>query len=56
MAKITDIDAVKIALWLDDPYGDGIRLASIRSPSASRVAALEFVANGQRTIENLEQS
>lgn len=56
MRKLTDHEAVKVGLWLDDPYGDGIRLESIREPSAKRLAALEFFASGQRTLENLEQS
>lgn len=56
MANITDLEAAKIALWLDGPYGDGIRLAAIRDPSLYRIAALEFVASGQRTIDNLEQA
>jgi len=30
----------KIGLWLDDPYGDGIRLESIRQPNDGRHAAL----------------
>ena len=56
MANITEIQAVTIGLWLDDPYGDGIRLEAIRNPSAERIAAIEFKQTGQRTIEKLEQT
>lgn len=53
-ANITESQAVTIGLWLDDPYGDGIRLQAIHEPSAERIAAIEFKQTGQRTIENLE--
>jgi len=33
----------KLGVWLDDPYGDGIRLAKIRIPSPGRMAALELI-------------
>lgn len=37
----------KIGLWLDDPYGDGIRLLHIREPNEARRAAIDFVQTGQ---------
>ena len=33
----------KIGTWLDDPYGDGIRLDAIRNPSNTRVVALNYI-------------
>jgi hypothetical protein len=33
-------DIARIGVYLDDPYGDGIRLEKIRNPSDGRVAAL----------------
>ena len=33
----------KIGRWLDDPYGDGIRLEIVREPSEGRLAAGDFV-------------
>ena len=40
------LDLLQIAIlgeWLDDPYGDGIRLERIRNPSPARQAALDFI-------------
>ena len=54
--ELTNVEAVKLALWNDDPYGDGIRLKAVREPSVERLAALLFVATGQRTIDNVEQA
>lgn len=45
--EITDREAAIVGLWLDDPYGDGIRLDHIREPSKERLAAIEFVKSGQ---------
>ena len=53
--EYTDADFARVALWLDDPYGDGIRLSIIRNPSPARIAATEFAKSGQRTITNDEQ-
>jgi len=52
---MTDQQLARVALFLDDPYGDGIRLEAIRTPSPARAAALDFVFNGQRTLDGLEQ-
>lgn len=40
----------KIGLYLDDPYGDGIRLDDIREPDEGRLAALQQVA-GQPILD-----
>lgn len=53
--QYTEADFTRVALWLDDPYGDGIRLSIIRNPSPARIAATEFAKTGQRTITNDEQ-
>lgn len=53
MKTFTDQELVKIALYLDDPYGDGIRKEIIREPSPTRIAALEFVQSGQVDIFGL---
>jgi hypothetical protein len=50
----TETELIKIALWLDDPYGDGIRLSAIRNPSPDRQAAIEFLTTGQRSIDSRE--
>jgi hypothetical protein len=52
--ELNDRDCARIALYLEDPYGDGIRLESIRNPRPERVATLEFVATGQRSVDGLE--
>jgi hypothetical protein len=42
--KNTDLlTLAKLGVWLDDPYGDGIRLTRIRIPSPGRMAALELI-------------
>lgn len=43
--KLTDVELAKAGLFIDDPYGDGIRLESIREPSEARQAALRIVNN-----------
>jgi len=47
---LTDIEAAKVGLWLDDPFGDGIRLERIREPNRHRIAALKFVNEGIEDI------
>ena len=37
---LTLTDIAKLGLFLDDPYGDGIRLAKVRNPNAGRSAAI----------------
>jgi len=37
------VTLAKLGVWLDDPYGDGIRLRAVREPSQGRVAALELI-------------
>lgn len=46
--KLNQLDIKQIAragLWADDPYGDGIRLETVREPRPARLAA-------QRVLEN----
>lgn len=47
--KLTLEDIARLGLWLDDPYGDGIRLERIRNPNPGRMAALDYVNNGHLT-------
>ena len=51
----TETELIKIALWLDDPYGDGTRLEAIRNPTPARVAAIEFLKTGQRSLNHTER-
>jgi hypothetical protein len=37
------LSIAKLGVWLDDPYGDGIRLTRVRIPSPGRIAALELI-------------
>jgi hypothetical protein len=51
MAKSIDIlTLARLGVWLDDPYGDGIRLEAIRNPSLGREAALSLL-HGQPTLD-----
>ena len=51
MAKSIDIMTLaRLGVWLDDPYGDGIRLQAIRNPSLGREAALSLLY-GQPTLD-----
>jgi len=52
---LTLTDIAKLGLFLDDPYGDGIRLAKVRNPNAGRSAAIaelkgEPLLDGERFI------
>jgi len=44
------LEVARIGLWLEDPYGDGIRLEAIRNPSEARVAAEDLIYNNQLTL------
>lgn len=49
------VTLARLGVWLDDPYGDGIRLQAIREPSVGRHAALRLiqgapVLDGERLI------
>jgi hypothetical protein len=44
----------KVFLFIDDPYGDGIRLDHVRNPSAARLAALDLVRDGQESIGDVD--
>ena len=48
--QLSDVDAAKVGLWLDDPYGDGIRLGKIRNPDKHRIAAMHYVETGEADI------
>ncbi len=37
------LQLAKLGVWLDDPYGDGFRLESIRKPSIGRLAAMALI-------------
>jgi hypothetical protein len=51
MAKSIDIMTLaRLGVWLDDPYGDGVRLQAIRNPSLGREAALSLL-HGQPTLD-----
>jgi hypothetical protein len=50
LKSLTLLDIATLGLWNDDPYGDGIRLESIREPSPARVAALKLVHEGQSDL------
>jgi hypothetical protein len=50
MTKSIDIlTLARLGVWLDDPYGDGIRLEAIRNPSLGREAALSLL-HGYRSV------
>jgi hypothetical protein len=49
LADLTLEDIARIGLFLDDPYGDGIRMPAVRNPSVGRQAALELL-NGTPTL------
>lgn len=36
----------RVGVYLDDPYGDGIRLEAIREPRPARVAAIQTIQTG----------
>lgn len=42
--KLTTMDIAILGTWLDDPYGDGIRLEHIRKPSMERQVACKFIS------------
>ena len=42
----------KVGVYLDDPYGDGIRLDSIREPRPARIAALATLKDGINLFDN----
>jgi hypothetical protein len=44
------LDIAWIGLYLDDPYGDGIRLQRVREPSDGRLAAIDLVYDAQHGI------
>ena len=44
----------KAFLYVDDPYGDGIRLEHVRNPSAARIVAKDLVHDGYFSFNALE--
>jgi hypothetical protein len=50
LSKLTINDIAKLGLYLDDPYGDGIRLKEVRVPDESRLAAIALV-NGEPFLD-----
>lgn len=48
---MNELALAKAFLYVDDPYGDGIRLAHVREPSAARVAATNIVYYGQSSFD-----
>ena len=50
---MNELLVAKAFLYVDDPYGDGIRLNHIRNPSSARIAALELVRSGQTSFNAL---
>lgn len=41
--KLDLLTLARLGVWLDDPYGDGIRLLSVREPNPARQAALSLI-------------
>ena len=41
--KLTITDIAKLGLYLDDPFGDGIRLKAVREPDEGRLAAIALI-------------
>ena len=51
MTKSIDVlTLARLGVWLDDPYGDGIRCKAIREPSHGRWAALSLL-HGQPILD-----
>ena len=44
----------KAALFIDDPYRDGIRLEHVRNPSEARLVAIDLVHKGQASIDAMD--
>jgi len=41
--NMTLLELAQLGVWLDDPYGDGIRLHRVREPSEGRLAAKALI-------------
>lgn len=48
---MNNVILAKAYLFVDDPYGDGIRLEHVRNPSPARIAAKDLVYTGQATFD-----
>lgn len=42
--NMTMATLARLGVWLDDPYGDGMRLEVVRNPTPGRYAALALLA------------
>lgn len=52
--KLTVLELAILGVWLDDPYGDGIRLEKIRHPSPARQTALTIIHKKQYPLYTQE--
>jgi hypothetical protein len=48
---MNELTLAKAYLFVDDPYGDGIRLLHVREPSVGRVVATNIVYYGQSSFD-----
>lgn len=51
---MNELTLAKAYLFVDDPYGDGIRLDHVREPSVGRVVATNIVYYGQTSFEAVD--
>jgi len=51
---MNEVALAKAFLFVDDPYGDGIRLDHVRNPSAARIAAIELARHGQSSFDAVD--
>lgn len=54
--KLNDKQFACLALFSDDPYGDGIRLDKVREPSKYREIILDFWDSGQLPLWGFEEA
>ena len=50
---MNELLVAKAFLFVDDPYGYGIRLNHVRHPSPARIAAIDLVRTGQTSFNAL---
>ena len=51
---ISELTLAKAYLFVDDPYGDGIRLDHVRTPSVGRIVATNIVHYGQSSFDAID--
>lgn len=51
---MNELTLAKAYLFVDDPYGDGIRLDHVREPSVGRVVATNIVYYGQTSFDAVD--